>query len=471
MTAAAMSSTRGSILIVDDDPSVTASLELLLKQNGYTSASAASPDAALERMAQSRFDLILQDMNFSSSTTGEEGLQLLARLKQTHAEVPVILITAWGSIGLAVSGVKAGASDFITKPWSNAQLLSSIETVLGLQLARSEKRRPIKSRAELDEQYQLLPIIGRDPKLLEVLDLVGRIAATDASVLITGESGTGKELIAEAIHANSRRRGGPFVKVNLGGISSTLFESEMFGHVRGAFTDAKETRKGRFETADGGTIFLDEIGEVDPNSQVKLLRVLQDRSYEVLGSSRTKSVDVRVISATNRDLPEMVSTGEFREDLLYRLNLITIALPPLRERRGDIPLLARQLLDQAATRYGRGSVQMTPRAVEWLQMQPWPGNIRQLKQVLERAVLVCDAQQLDAADIQSVSDPERLELRRTGLPEPGAMTLEQMEKAMIERCMRHYDGNITRVAEALGLSRPAVYRRLEKYGIAAPPSS
>src|SRR5436190_3854561 len=288
-------------------------------------------------------------------------------------------MTAWGSIGLAVEGMKRGAADFITKPWSNANVVQSVETALGLAQARASEA-PAATRGELDARFDFGNIIGSDPKIVSVLDLIGRVAATDASVLITGESGTGKELVAEAIHVNSRRRGKPFVKVNLGGVSSTLFESEMFGHVRGAFTDARQDRKGRFEVADGGTIFLDEIGEIDPASQVKLLRVLQDRTYEVLGSSRARTVDVRVISATNRPLHELVSRGEFREDLLYRLNLITAALPPLRERRGDIPRLAEHFLRVCSRQYGR-EVVVGPRAMEWLKTQNWPGNIRQLKQL------------------------------------------------------------------------------------------
>jgi len=451
-----------SILIVDDDPSIRASLELLLKQHGYGSLSASSPDEAIALLAKRSFDLVLQDMNFSRGTSGVEGLDLVARIRVSHKDLPVILITAWGSISLAVQGVKAGASDFITKPWTNAQLLSAIETALGVAAARAERRK-VPTRAELDERLDLAGLVGSDSALLEVLDVVGRVAPTDASVLILGESGTGKELVAEAIHRNSKRRDGPFVKVNLGGISSTLFESEMFGHVRGAFTDAKETRRGRFETADGGTIFLDEVGEVDLSSQVKLLRVLQDRSYEVLGSSRSRTVDVRVVSATNRTLDEMVRSGEFREDLLYRLNLITLQLPPLRERRSDIARLAGHFLSACAAAYRRGPLQLTPRAVEWLAAQSWPGNIRQLRQLLERAVLIHDGELLDAKELAAVADIGK---PRSGeLPAPGSMTLEEMERAMIVRCMAHYDGNITRVAEALGLSRAALYRRLEKFGL------
>ena len=338
------------ILIVDDDPSVAASLGLLLKRHGHPTRAARSQEEALAALREAEVDLVLQDMNFSRATTGEEGLELLGRIRRLRPRLPVILITAWGSIALAVEGMKAGAADFVTKPWSNAQLLQAVETALSLAHQQEGKGAPA-SREELDRRFDVRALIGAEPRFLKILELIGRVAPTDASVLITGESGTGKELVAEAIHRNSRRKEGPFVKVNLGGISSTLFESEMFGHVKGAFTDARADRKGRFEMADRGTIFLDEIGEVDPAAQVKLLRVLQDRSYEALGSSLPRTVDVRVVSATNRDLAERVAAGAFREDLLYRLNLIAVRLPALRERRGDIPLLARHFLDLAAQGY------------------------------------------------------------------------------------------------------------------------
>lgn len=451
-----------TILIVDDDSSVTTSLGLLLKRHGYATRAALSQEEALAALRGQEFDLVLQDMNFARGTTGEEGLELLAAIHRLRPRLPVILITAWGSIALAVEGIKAGAVDFITKPWNNAQLLQAVETALSLAAAPETKT--VVSRDELDRRLDLRGLIGNDAKFLKVLELIGRVAPTDASVLISGESGTGKELVAEAIHKNSRRREKPFVKVNLGGISSTLFESEMFGHVRGAFTDARADRKGRFEMAHGGTIFLDEIGEMDMNAQVKLLRVLQDRSYEVLGSSVTRTVDVRVVSATNRDLAEQVTKGAFREDLLYRLNLIAVRLPSLRERRGDVPVLARHFLNLSSQTYRRGApLGITDKALEWLQQQSWPGNIRQLKQTIERAVLVVDGDRLDVADLRALSDLESREVRGTELPSPGSMTLDEMEKAMIVKCMRHYEGNITRVAEALGLSRAALYRRFEKY--------
>src|SRR5882724_5716415 len=467
------------ILIIDDDRSVTASLVLLLKQAGYASHAVGTPAQAVEWLReQASCELVIQDMNFSRRTSGDEGLALLAQIKTLRPAVPVVLITAWGSIQLAVEGMKAGASDFVTKPWGNAQLLQAVETALALAAGRAGETESERAgggpvgREELDRRYDLAALVGVDPAWLKLLALVGRVAATDASVLITGESGTGKELVAEALHQNSRRKNRPFVKVNLGGISATLFESEMFDHVRGAFTDARADRKGRFEMADRGTIFLDEIGEVDPAAQVKLLRVLQDRTYEVLGSSLPRTVDVRVISATNRDLRGMVETGQFREDLLYRLNLIALRLPPLRERRGDIPLLARAFLASCAAAYGRGPLALSPRAQDWLAAQPFPGNVRQLKQTIERAVLVFErgeGEPLEVEDLVALSQldgTEGREARRGSLPRPGSMTLEEMERAMIVNCLRHYEGNVTRVAEALGLSRAALYRRFEKYGLA-----
>ena len=290
------------ILIVDDDRSVTASLALLLKQAGLDSVSVGSPDEALGVLRQKPCQLVIQDMNFTRRTSGEEGLALLREIRKAMPMIPVILITAWGSIGLAVEGMKAGASDFVTKPWTNQQMVQAVQTALGLVRARAQAAESALTRDELDARYDFGDLVGRDPRMLRILELIGRVAPTDASVLVTGESGTGKELVAEAIHRNSRRVGKPFVKVNLGGVPSTLFESEMFGHVRGAFTDARVDRKGRFEMAHGGTIFLDEIGDLDPPSQVKMLRVLQDRTFEVLGSSQRREVDVRVVSATNRPL-------------------------------------------------------------------------------------------------------------------------------------------------------------------------
>ncbi len=454
-----------SILIVDDDFSVTASLALLLKQAGYQPRTASSPKEALGSIERESFGLILQDMNFSRSTTGEEGLRLLQEIKSRQPTIPIILMTAWASISLAVKGIQFGAADFITKPWSNEQLLQAVKTALSLAAVRSGSTEKILTRDELDARYDFRQLVGRDPKFLKVLEVIGRVSPTDASILITGESGTGKELIAEAVHRNSARKSAPFVKVNLGGISSSLFESEMFGHVKGAFTDARQDRQGRFELAHGGTIFLDEIGDLDLSCQVKLLRVLQDRTYEVLGSSSSRTVDVRVISATNRNLPEMIQQGAFREDLLYRLNLIALHLPPLRERRGDIPLLANHFLQSIAAIYRRNDLLIDENAIKWLQSLPFPGNIRQLKQLIERAVLMTNKDKLDIEDFTLAATMQSEDGDKRALPEVGSMTLDEIEKAMIEKSMAHHAGNITKVAEALGLSRAALYRRFEKYGI------
>jgi len=391
-------------------------------------------------------------------------LELLAKVRAAHPTLPVVLITAWGSIDLAVRGMKAGASDFIVKPWANEQILQTVRTTLGLSAAPpSPGQAP--SREELDAAFDFGHLVGEDPRLRKVLQVIGRVAPTDASVLIMGESGTGKELIADAIHRNSRRRGRPFVKVNLGGISSTLFESEMFGHVRGAFTDARQDREGRFSTADGGTIFLDEIGDLDQSSQVKLLRVLQDRTFEVLGSSQKRTADVRVVSATNRNLAEMVGRGEFREDLLYRINLITLTLPALRDRRDDIPILASRFLQTVSQVYRRDGLRLSDDAIRWLRQQPWPGNVRQLRQSIERTVLISEDAVLTAADFRRTADMEPGDSGREVLPPVGSMTMDEIEKAMIVKSMKHHGGNVSKVAEALGLSRAALYRRFEKYEI------
>jgi DNA-binding NtrC family response regulator len=452
------------ILVVDDDASVTASLGLLLRQAGYAVRAVAGPREALA--VEEAPSLVLQDMNFSRHTSGQEGIALLHELKARWPAVPVVLMTAWASIPLAVEGMKAGAADFVTKPWTNTQLLQSVRTALGLAGVPSAAG-PAPSREDLDERCDFGVLVGEDPRFLAVLEVVARVSPTDASVLITGESGTGKELVAEAIHRNSRRQAGPFVKVNLGGIATSLFESEMFGHVKGAFTDARADRKGRFELADGGTVFLDEVGEVEPSAQVKLLRVLQDRTYEVLGSSLTRTVNVRVVSATNRDLGEMVARGQFREDLLYRLNLISVHLPPLRERRRDVPAMAQRFLSTFAQAYGRESLALSRAAVRWLQAQPWPGNVRELRQCLERAVLVSGREVLEPADLETTVAMESRGAPRDNLPPVGSMTLDEIERAMIVKSLRHHQGNLTKVAESLGMSRPALYRRLEKYGIEA----
>ncbi|GAB3637226.1 sigma-54 dependent transcriptional regulator [Hymenobacter arcticus] len=452
------------ILVIDDDVAIRTSLRLLLKQAGYATTAVTGPAEALAAVRAAPPALVLLDMNFTAATSGADGLALLAELKALAPAVPVILLTGWGSIALAVAGMKAGAAEFVTKPWQNEALLQTIATVLAIQ-APTEAA-PLAGRKALDKQFALSNIVGEDARLLAVLRQVGQVAATDASVLIEGESGTGKELIAEALHHNSRRRQQPFVKVNLGGISSSLFESEMFGHRRGAFTDARADRVGRFELANGGTIFLDEIGELELASQVKLLRVLQDRTYEVLGDSKPRRLDLRVVAATNKNLADLVAQGLFREDLFYRLNLITLHLPALRERPTDIGALARHFVAQLRATYQRPGLRLGTAAAHWLQAQPLPGNIRELKNLVERAVLTTPHDELTPADFQAKATiSPAVQTPASTLPAPGSMTLEALEEQMIRQSVTHYQGNLSQVARALGLSRGALYRRLDKFGI------
>lgn len=449
------------LLIVDDDIAIRTSLILLLKKEGFEVRGVGSPEETFDVLRTVTPELILLDLNFSIETSGKEGMQLLQRIKLHNTAIPVILITGWGTIDLAVKGMKEGAIDFITKPWQNDYLLQSVRTILNLS-----QNLPVSStRKKLEKQYQFENIVGQDAKLLDILETVGRVAATDAAVLITGESGTGKELIAEAIHLNSKRKMRPFVKVNLGGISSTLFESELFGHVRGAFTDAKADRLGRFELAHKGSIFLDEIGELDLSSQVKLLRVLQERTFEPLGSSKSRTVDVRVICATNRNLEEMVAQGTFREDLYYRINLITVKLPALRERPDDIPLLSEFFVNNLKTIYQRPNLRLSPAALKWLKTLQLQGNIRQLKNLVERTVLLSGSDVLDIADLQRNLNSGVQPAVQKNLPEVGAITLDEMEYQMITRAMHFHQNKVSKVARSLGITRFALYRRLEKYGI------
>ena len=449
------------ILIVDDDIAVRTSLTLLLENAGNKVKSADSAVEALTIIKEQTPELILLDLNFSIDTTGVEGMELLSSIRKIDAVVPVILITGWASIQLAVQGMKLGANDFINKPWNNEHVLQSVKTLLELNTTKTKNI----SRKQLDKQYNFKQIIAEDPQMLAILETIGQIAPTDASVLILGESGTGKELIAEAIHENSSRRNKPFVKVNLGGISSSLFESEMFGHVRGAFTDARFDRTGRFEMANKGTIFLDEIGELEAGSQVKLLRVLQDRTYEVLGSSRSKVVDVRVVCATNKNLNEMVGAGTFREDLLYRINLITINLPPLRERSDDIPLLVDFFINNLKEIYNRPLLSISVSAMKWLQQLELPGNIRQLKNLVERTILVSKNNELGIDDFKAQLDLSPSKKANVQMPGVGSITLEQMEIEMVKRAMSFHQNKITKAAASLGITRNSLYRRLEKYQI------
>ena len=443
------------ILVIDDDSAIRTSLSLLLKHAKHEVQAVATPKEAIAVVRSVTPELILMDMNFSLTTSGDEGITLLKQVKIFQPDAPVILMTAWGSISLAVKGMQAGAQNFITKPWNNVVLMNEIETALALN---NKPETDEKEKNHFDRSH----IIGKSKGLMDVLKTIERIAQTNASVLITGESGTGKELIAEAVHKNSPRAKKPFVKVNLGGISQSLFESEMFGHKKGAFTDASSDRVGRFELADKGTIFLDEIGDLDMSCQVKLLRVLQEQTFEVLGDSRPRKVDIRVVSATNADLSQMVKDHTFREDLFYRINLITVHLPALRERKEDIPLLVRHFAGQQCRSNGLPTVDFTPEAMDYLQSLPYPGNIRELKNLVERTILVSGKETLDADDFKAQNHQPEEAVTIKGME---GLTLEETERQRILQAMEQYDNNVSQVAAALGVSRPALYRRLEKYNI------
>ena len=451
------------ILICDDDTTVRSSLTLVLKRAGYQVATAANPEDVIDFVRHTCPQLILMDMNYSNTTTGQEGLELLAKVRIFCPEVPVILITAWGSIGLAVQGIRAGAFDFITKPWNNMVLLNSISTAIQLSEESNKNEKEEEQSHETTAAFD--KIIGKSPLLQQVLTTVSRISRTNAPVLITGESGTGKELIAEAIHNSSDRHDKSFVKVNLGGISQSLFESEMFGHKKGAFTDAHHDRIGRFELANKGSIFLDEIGELDLVCQVKLLRVLQDQTFEPLGDSKTRNVDTRFISATNRNLTEMVTAGTFREDLFYRINLITVRVPALRERLEDIPLLTHYFAGKQAGLLGIDKPEFTSEALQYLQKLHYPGNIRELKNLVDRTLLLSGKNRITDQDFKNQY------IETPGANEPpgdSIQSLENMEKNMIRKAIALYGSNHSKIATALGLSRQTLYRRLEKYNINLP---
>lgn len=398
---------------------------------------------------QQKLEMAIMDMNFTRATTGDEGLILLRQVKIFQPELPVILITAWGSIPLAVEGMKKGAFDFITKPWDNKTLLQRVKTALQLNVE------PVTGNVDAFDRSE---IIGNSNALTEVLDKARRVAPTDASVLITGENGTGKELIAQAIHRNSKRRDNPFVMVNLGGISQSLFESEMFGHAKGAFTGAVDSRKGRFELADTGTIFLDEIGDLDLSCQVKMLRVLQQHTFEPLGDSNPRHIDIRVICATNADLQAMVADGSFREDLMYRINLIKLHLPPLRERRDDIPLLIRHFASLQ-------NAEFSSEAIEYLSKLPYPGNIRQLKNIVDSTILITGKNLITLADTQPNISATDMDISTAKIDNGSGLTINELERNTILKTIEETGGNISQMASRLGITRQSLYRRLKKYGI------
>jgi DNA-binding NtrC family response regulator len=447
-----------SILIADDQADVLEALRFLIKGEGYQSEAVTSPAAALDAVESRDFDAVLMDLNYTRDTTsGQEGLDLLNRIQTLDANLPVIVMTAWGSVELAVEAMRRGARDFIQKPWDNARLSAILKTQIELGRAlRKGQRLEEENRTLRAERFPQL--IAQSAAMRPVLDVISRVGPSDANVLITGENGTGKGLVAQTLHSVSLRSTRPLVTVNTGGLAEGVFESELFGHVKGAFTDAKVDRVGRFEMAEGGTLFLDEIANISQALQAKLLRTIESGEFERVGSSKTRRVDVRVFSATNADLHAAVAEGRFRQDLLFRLNTIEIRLPPLRDRREDIPVLASHFLRQHAEHYRKPLTGFDESAIKALLAHLWPGNVRELDHAVERAVLMAQGETVRAADLG-------LRAGREGPPRIEEMSLEDVEALLIKKALARFNGNVSHAANALGLSRSALYRRLQRYGL------
>jgi DNA-binding NtrC family response regulator len=446
------------ILVADDQADILSALKLLLKREGFDVATASSPAGVLDIVSREHVDVALVDLNYSRDTTsGEEGTALVEKLHREHPDLPVIVMTAWATVEVAVKAMRNGANDFLEKPWNNQRLLTVLRNQVQLAEARRHGRRLADENAIL-RGADGTDLVASSRSMQEVVRLARQVARSDASLLITGEPGTGKSLLAKLIHDWSNRAEKSFIAVNAGGLPESVFESEMFGHVKGAFTDAKADRMGRFELADGGTLFLDEIGNVPPAQQARLLRALETGEFERVGSSRTQRADVRVVSATNADLPVMIRDGRFREDLLFRINTVEIRLPPLRERREEILELANAQLARKAAQYARAVRGFDPLALSALQNYAWPGNVRELNSVVERSLLLAAGEEIGAADL-------RLSAAKSGPPSLEEMSLEDAERALIRSAIRRNGGSVQSAAEALGLSRSAMYRRLEKLGL------
>ena len=446
------------ILIADDQTDVIEALRFIIKGEGYQAESATSPAAIIEAIESRDFDAVLMDLNYARDTTsGQEGLDLLNRIQSLDTTLPVIVMTAWGSVELAVEAMRRGARDFIQKPWDNARLASILATQIELGRAlRKGQRLEAENRALRNERFPQL--IAQSAAMRPVLDVISRVGPSDANVLITGENGTGKGLVAQTLHSVSLRSTRPLVTVNTGGLAEGVFESELFGHVKGAFTDAKADRVGRFEMADSGTLFLDEIANISMGLQSKLLRTLETGEFERVGSSKTRRVDVRVFSATNADLNAQVGEGRFRQDLLFRLNTIELRLPPLRDRREDIAPLASHFLNQHASHYRKPISSFDEGAMKALLAHGWPGNVRELDHAIERAVLMAQGDTIRAGDLG-------LRAGRDTAPRLEEMSLEDVEALLIRKALARFNGNVSHAASALGLSRSALYRRLQRYGL------
>ncbi|OPX21641.1 MAG: sigma-54-dependent Fis family transcriptional regulator [Candidatus Latescibacteria bacterium 4484_107] len=458
-----MSQKFGKILVVDDDEDVLLAARLLLKQHGALVHTEKDPERIPGLLKNETYDVILLDMNFSRDATGgHEGFHWLGRILESDPSAVVVLITAYGDVEMAVRAIKAGATDFVLKPWQNEKLLATLSAAMHLRQSRREvndlRSRQRQLSADLDQHFQ--NFIGVCPAMQEVFAAIGKVAKTDANVLILGENGTGKELVARALHRQSKRAGEVFISVDMGALTETLFESELFGHVKGAFTDAKEDRAGRFEIASGGTLFLDEIGNLSLPLQAKLLAVLENRRVTRLGSNKPRPVDIRLICATNRPIHEMAAQETFRRDLLYRMNTVEIPLPPLRERHEDIPLLVDHFLGMYCRKYQKPPKRVHAAALRKLAKYHWPGNVRELRHAIERAVIMNDSRTLGPSDFFFAAP----EAKKAGLVFE-RYHLEEVEKTVIQKALDKHGGNVSRAAKELGLTRTALYRRLEKYGL------
>ena len=451
---------KGNVLIVDDNKSILSALEILLSPEFQSITTLSDPNLIPSELRQNEYNLAILDMNFKAGiNTGNEGIYWLTRIKETNPEISVVMITAYGDVELTVKALKAGATDFILKPWDNAKLMATLKSALQLNLSKKEvsqlkeKEKGLKSEINREQKY----IVGSSPRLMSVLNMVRKVAKTEANVLITGENGTGKELIAQEIHRLSGRSSEILVSVDMGAITETLFESELFGHVKGAFTDARESRPGKFEVADKGSLFLDEIGNLSFHLQAKLLAAIQNRQISRIGSNQTIPVDIRLICATNKNLESMVHEGLFREDLLYRINTIQIEVPPLRERGTDVLVLADFFLKKYASKYNKPNLKINQQAQDKLLGYSWPGNIRELQHTIEKAVILSDNHVLKAEDffMRPVASG------KNSTPE---MTLEEMERQMINLAIEKNNGNLSAAAEQLGITRQTLYNKIKKSG-------